>query len=60
MKTDPILRAIRAIRDAHAKAFGYDLARMVEDHQRYANELKKQGWQFVRPPRRSKNRKTAA
>ena len=52
MKTDPILAEIRAGRDAHAKQFNYDLAAICADNRRFASELKKQGWKFVKPLRR--------
>ena len=52
MKTEPILDEIRRIRDEHAKKFNYDLNAMCEDHRRYAAELKKDGWKFVKLPRR--------
>ena len=49
MKADPILEEIRALRDAHAKQFNYDLAAICDDHRRFAEQLKKQGWKFVKP-----------
>ncbi|MBI2928120.1 MAG: hypothetical protein HYY24_20810 [Verrucomicrobia bacterium] len=52
MRTDPILDEIRAFRDAHAKQFNCDLAAICEDHRKFAAQLKKPGWKFVRPPRR--------
>ena len=61
MRTDPILEEIRAIRDAHAKQFNYDLDAIFADIQRHQRELKKQGWKFVRPARRKESsRKIAA
>lgn len=29
--TDPIVAEVRAVRDEHARNFGYDLARILED-----------------------------
>ena len=52
MKTDSILDEIRQLRDEHAKKFNYDLNAICEDHRRHAAELKKQGWKFVKLPRR--------
>jgi hypothetical protein len=52
MKSNPILDEIRRIRDEHAKQFNYDLAAICADHRLHAAELKKQGWKFVKPPRR--------
>ena len=52
MKADPILEEIRALRDAHAKQFNYDLAAICDDHRRFAEQLQKQGWKFVKPKRR--------
>ncbi len=52
MKTESILDEIRRIRDEHAKQFNYDIDAIFADHRRYAAELKKQGWKFVKLPRR--------
>ena len=52
MKPESILDELRRIRDEHAKQFNYDIHAIFEDHRRYAAELKKQGWKFVKPPRR--------
>lgn len=52
MKTNTILDELRCIRDTHAKKFNYDLAAIYQDHRRQAEVLKKQGWKFVKPPRR--------
>ena len=52
MKTESILDEIRRIRDEHAKQFNYDLDAIWADHRRHAAELKKQGWKFVKLPRR--------
>lgn len=60
MKSNAILDEIRSFRDAHAKKFDYDLAAIFEDHRRNAEALKKQGWKFVKPPRRRAARKLAA
>jgi len=61
MKSNPILDELRRIRDAHARKFNYDLAAIYEDHRRQALVLKKQGWKFVKPPRRRRlTRKIAA
>ncbi len=60
MKTDPILNEIRRFRDEHAKKFNYDLNAICEDHRRHAAELKKQGWKFVKLPRRRRPTAKAA
>ena len=60
MKTDPILDEIRRQRDEHAKKFNYDLAAICEDHHRFAAGLKKQGWKFVKLPRRRRDVQKAA
>jgi hypothetical protein len=52
MRTDRILDEIRAIRDAHAQGFNYDLNAIFADIKRHEKELRKQGWKFARPPRR--------
>ncbi len=52
MKSNPILDEIRRIRDEHAKQFNYDLDAICADHRRHAAEFKKQGWKFVKLPRR--------
>ena len=43
MKSNPILDEIRAIRDAHAKEFNYDLDAIFADHLRYQKELHRAG-----------------
>jgi hypothetical protein len=53
MKTDPILAEIRAVRDAHAKRFNYDLAAICEDNRQFALEL---GRQEPRVPRQKTRR----
>ena len=61
MKSNAILDEIRRFRDAHAKFFNYDPTAIFEDHRRHAEALKKQGWTFVKPPRRRRaSRKLAA
>jgi len=60
MKTESILDEIRRIRDEHAKQFNYDIDAIFADHRRYAAELKKQGWKFVKLPRRRASAKLAA
>ena len=61
MKSNAILDEIRHFRDAHAKQFNYDLDAIYEDHRSHAEELKRQGWKFVKPPRRRRvTRKLAA
>lgn len=60
MKTDPILDEIRRYRDEHAKRFNYDLDAIFADHRRHAAELKKQGWKFVKLPRRRRPTAKAA
>jgi len=52
MKANPILDEIRRIRDQHAKQFNYDFDAIFDDHLRHQEELKKQGWKFVKLPRR--------
>lgn len=60
MKDNPILDELRRFSDAHAKKFNYDIGAICEDHRRNAEVLKKQGWKFVKPPRRRITRKLAA
>ncbi len=60
MKKETILEEIRRIRDEHAKQFNYDLDAIFADIQRHQAELKKQGWKFVRAPRRRASAKLAA
>ena len=61
MKSNAILDELRRFRDAHAKKFNYEFAAICEDHRRNAEALKKQGWKFVKPPRRRRvTRKLAA
>ena len=38
MKSDPIVDAIRKIRDAHAAQFGYDLKAICDDFRRQQEE----------------------
>jgi hypothetical protein len=60
MKTDSILDEIRRLRDEHAKKFNYDLNAICEDHRLRTAELKKQGWKFVKLPRRRRATAKAA
>ena len=60
MKSNPILDEIRAIRDAHAKEFNYDLDAIFADHLQYQEKLKAQGWKFVKPPKRRPGAKKSA
>ena len=61
MNKDTILEDLRAYRDAHAKAFGYDFDRIVADIRKHERQLKKEGWKFVRPKStRPRARKKAA
>jgi hypothetical protein len=61
MKSNPILDEIRAIRDAHAKEFNYDLDAIFADHLRYQKELKAEGWKFVKSTKpRPRTKKSAA
>ena len=60
MKSNPILDEIRAIRDAHAKEFNYNLDAIFADHLRYQKELMAQGWKFVKPPKRRPGAKKSA
>lgn len=55
MKDNPILDELRRFRDAHAKKFNYNLAAMCEDLRLQTEKLKKQGWKFVKPPRRRRS-----
>lgn len=48
-KLDPILAEIRAIRDAHAKEFNYDIGAIVEDLRRQQEES---GETYLPPPPR--------
>ena len=52
MITDPTLDEMRAIRDAHAKQFNYDLNAIYADIRRYQRQLKTEGWKFARPTHR--------
>ncbi len=54
MWKDPIIEEVRRVRDEHAKRFNYDLDAIVADIQRHQVALKKQGWKFVRPPRKKR------
>lgn len=60
MKDETIIEEIRRIRDEHAKQFNYDLDAIFADIQRRQAELKKQGWKFVKTPRRRTSAKLAA
>lgn len=52
MKSNPILDEIRAIRDAHAKEFNYDLKAIFADILRHQEVLRKEGWKFADAPAR--------
>ncbi|MEP0546120.1 MAG: hypothetical protein ABJF88_04255 [Rhodothermales bacterium] len=44
---DPIVAEIRAVRDAHARTFNYDLDAIFADIKRHEDELRRQGYTFV-------------
>jgi hypothetical protein len=47
---DPIVAEVRAIRDAHARQFNYDLDAIFADILQGQEELKRQGYKFVTVP----------
>ena len=50
---DLIVDEIRAVREAHARRFDYDLTAIVADLQDFENEERKRGQAIVtRPPKR--------
>lgn len=50
MWTDPVVEEVRAIRDAYAKQFGYDLEAIYRD---LKEQEAKSGWEAVSlPPKR--------
>lgn len=44
---DPIVAEVRAIRDAYAKKFNYDLRAICDDLKQSETEYKKMGFKFV-------------
>ncbi len=44
---DPIVAEVRAIRDAYAKKFNYDLGAICDDLRQSEVEYKKMGFKFV-------------
>ena len=54
---DPIVKEVRAVRDAHAQKFGYDLKAVFEDHRRIAEQLRETGYRLVsRPAKRTEGK----
>ncbi len=51
---DPIVAEIRAVREAHARKFNYDLNAIFEDIKRHEEELRRQGYKFVDLSREAK------
>jgi hypothetical protein len=47
---DEIIDEVRAIREAHAARFNYDLKAIFTDIQRGEAELEKQGFKLITPP----------
>ncbi|CDH46212.1 MAG: hypothetical protein IPL59_01400 [Candidatus Competibacteraceae bacterium] len=47
---DEIIDEVRAIREAHAARFNYDLKAIFTDIQRGEAELEKQGFKLIIPP----------
>ena len=47
MWTDPIVQEIRAGRDAHAAALGYDAERLYQEIKQHEQLAKQQGVQFI-------------
>ena len=57
--SDPIVDEVRAVRDAHARKFDYDLGAIFKDLIRQQEENQGQGWQYVRlPAKRIEKKKT--
>lgn len=55
---NPIIAEIRAIREARAKKFNYDLDAMFEDLKKKEEEYKKQGYKFVSLPSKRISKRT--
>lgn len=50
---DPSVAEVRAIREAHAKKFNYDVDAIFEDLKRSEEEHRKMGFEYVNfPPKR--------
>ena len=47
---DEIVDEIRAVREAHAAKFNYDLRAIYEDLKKYESEHKAAGHPFIAPP----------
>lgn len=47
MNNPSIIKEIRKYREEHARRFGFDLGRIVEDAQQTENKLRAEGWNVV-------------
>ncbi len=50
MWNDKIVREVRAIREAHAAKYNYDLRAIVEDLKMSEQKHKAEGYNYVQPP----------
>ena len=55
---DPIVAEVRAVRDAYAKKFNYDLEAMFNDLLKKQEEHKKMGAEYVTLPAKRRHKRT--